>query len=54
MMDWISMGGYGAFVWAAFGLWFCIVSALLAWTLNNRSNVRKILKRLEASQDTPS
>ena len=54
MMDWVSMGGYGAFVWSAFGLWVCIVMALLVWTIHNRSNVRKILQHLEASQDKPS
>lgn len=54
MIDWITMGGYGAFVWSAFGMWICIVMALLIWTFNNQSNVRKKLVRLEASQDKTS
>ncbi len=49
MSGWFHMGGYGAFVWPAFGLTFVVMAAMVIATLASLRARRRELDRLEAS-----
>ena len=49
MSGWLDMGGYGAFVWPAFGLTFVVMAAMVIATLTSLRARRRELDRLEAS-----
>ena len=49
MSGWLDMGGYGAFVWPAFGLTFVVMAAMVIATLTSLRARRRELDRLESS-----
>ena len=49
MSGWLDMGGYGAFVWPAFGLTFVVMAAMVIGTLTSLRARRRELDSLEAS-----
>ena len=49
MSGWLDMGGYGAFVWPAFGLTFVVMAAMVIGTLASLRARRRELDSLEAS-----
>lgn len=49
--DLIAMGGYGAYVWSAFGITFL---AMLILTINSLVAGKKILREVKRKQDRQS
>ena len=50
MSGWLDMGGYGAFVWPAFGLTFVVMAAMVIATLSGLRARRRELDRLQSAQ----
>jgi heme exporter protein D len=48
LSSFLEMGGYGGFVWPAFGLTAAVLLALLAESLRRLKAAQKALARLEA------
>lgn len=48
LSSFLEMGGYGGFVWPAFGLTAAVLLALLADSLRRLKAAQKALARLEA------
>jgi len=48
--EFLSMGGYGAFVWAAYLIAAAVMVGLLAMVLKGLSRNRETLKTLEAER----
>jgi len=51
LSNFLEMGGYGGFVWPAFGLTAAVLLALLADSLRRLKSAQRALARLEA--ETP-
>ena len=49
LSNFLEMGGYGGFVWPAFGLTAAILLALLADSLRRLKAAQRALARLEAA-----
>jgi heme exporter protein D len=49
LSSFLEMGGYGGFVWPAFGLTAAVLLALLADSLRRLKNGQRALARLEAA-----
>ncbi len=49
LLNLLEMGGYGGFVWPAFGLTAAILLALLADSLRRLKSGQRALARLEAA-----
>lgn len=50
MSDFIAMGGYGVFVWPAYGLTAIVMLGFLAVTWQGLRGRRRELERLEAAR----
>ncbi|GGE44910.1 hypothetical protein GCM10011367_19570 [Marinicauda pacifica] len=48
MSDFLSMSGYGAYVWGSYGLTLAVIGALTWWTLAGRRGARERLARIQA------
>ena len=51
LSDFLSMGGYGAFVWPAYGITGLILGAVAAWAGARYRAQRAALQALEKSPD---
>ncbi len=49
MTNFFAMGGYGAYVWPAYGLTLLAFALMLIWTLRGRAALRREEKALAAS-----
>lgn len=47
MMEFFAMGGYGAFVWSAWGTAFVLLLALAAASISSLRHKRQLLAKLE-------
>lgn len=50
--EFLDMGGYGAFVWPAFGITALVMAGLLAVTVYQLRQRRRQLAELESLQET--
>jgi heme exporter protein CcmD len=50
--EFLSMNGYGSFVWPAYLIAAAVLIGLLAMVLNSLSRSRETLKLLEAERET--
>ncbi len=47
LRDFLAMGGYGAYVWSAWGLTFLVLGGLFGWTLWLAQRRQRELEALE-------
>ncbi len=52
LLTFLAMGGYGRFVWPAYGLVFLVVAALQVTTLRTLRTREKVLMTLRSGQMT--
>lgn len=45
MMEWLSMGGYGAYVWSAYGIAGAILIINILWGRFRRKRIQHKLKQ---------
>ena len=47
MAEWLAMSGYGAYVWASYGVATLILLTLVAWSWRHLRASQTLLERLE-------
>lgn len=52
MSEFLSMGGYGAYVWSSYGIVFVVLAANAVWPYVQLRAVKQRIK-LEAEESTP-
>ncbi|CDO59536.1 hypothetical protein BN1012_Phect1322 [Candidatus Phaeomarinobacter ectocarpi] len=53
MADFLAMGGYGSFVWPAYGVTALVVVGLIVWSAQAHRAVKARVALLEAQADRP-
>lgn len=46
----IAMGGHGPYVWASYGMFFVLLSAVMIWSVQRRNAAVEACRRLYESQ----
>lgn len=52
MSSWLQMGGYGAFVWSAYGISITVLLGNIIWTKTQRKKMLKQLKTFLLRSDS--
>ena len=50
MAEYVSMGGYGAFIWPAYFISAAVIAGLCLWAFAERKQTAGRLKRLKAAE----
>jgi heme exporter protein D len=53
MAEFLAMGGYGSFVWPAYGVTAVVVVGLIVWSARAHRAVKARVALLEAQADRP-
>ncbi|MDH5723774.1 MAG: heme exporter protein CcmD [Alphaproteobacteria bacterium] len=50
MSEFLSMNGYGLYVWSAYGICFIVLGALILHTVYSRKKLKSLLAQLKESE----
>lgn len=50
MVDWLAMGGYGFYVWSAYGLVLSVMAGNVIWSAYRKRKVFADIKRFLAKE----
>ncbi len=45
LMDFLTMGQHGLYVWSAYGIWFVTILGLIFHSLHQKKQLKKIIKQ---------